>query len=205
MPRETWGELSGGTSGEMPGDPWDDAAGDAILADLPPGSVRAIVMHPDPVLRQICRPAGELTFLQLQALVGDLFATLYAAQGRGLAAPQIGRTRRAFVMDAGWKTGAPRPRALLEPVLLWQSTEMATAEELCLSIPGRPVAVARPVAVRIGWFDLDGRARAACLSGAEARIALHEMDHLDGRLILDADPAGPADPARTPGGEGRAP
>ena len=155
------------------------------LPRLPQGRVRPILIHPDPILRQSCRPAVGMAPSALRTLVADLFATVYAAQGRGLAAPQVGETRRVFVMDAGWKTGASCPRALIDPVLLWQSPEQADGVEQCLSIPDQPVTVTRPLAIRVGHVDLDGQPCTAELSGAEARIALHEMDHLDGRLIID--------------------
>lgn len=182
-----------------PGDPSGRAAGNPAqvptppgpgLPDLPQGRARPVLIHPDPILRQTCDPASDMAFPALRTLLADLFATLYAAQGRGLAAPQIGETRRVFVMDAGWKTGVSCPRALIDPVLLWQSPEQADGIEQCLSIPDRPVTVTRPLAIRVGYVDLDGQACSAALSGAEARIALHEMDHLDGRLIIDAPGAG---------------
>ena len=167
----------------------------------PPGRVRPVVLYPDPVLRTRCRPAGELKFPELEALVADLFATLYAAGGRGLAAPQIGVARRVFVMDPGWKDGTPAPLAVIEPALTPAGRRTAEAEELCLSIPGRPVRVRRPARVRMDFFDLAGVAQSLPLDGMAARIAQHEADHLDGVLILDPRPeaasaAPPAAPAR---------
>ena len=167
----------------------------------PPGRVRPVVLYPDSVLRTRCRPAGELKFPELEALVADLFATLYAAGGRGLAAPQIGVARRVFVMDPGWKDGAPAPLAVIEPALTPAGRRTAEAEELCLSIPGRPVRVRRPARVRLDFFDLAGVAQSLPLDGMAARIAQHEADHLDGVLILDPRPeaapaAPPAPPAR---------
>ncbi|WP_240558613.1 peptide deformylase [Paracoccus contaminans] len=155
------------------------------------GTVRAIMLHPDPVLRAVCAPAAALTAAQRRALVADLFATLYHAGGRGLAAPQIGVTRRVLVMDAGWKAGAPSPLAMFDPRIMWRSPLADEAEEMCLSIPGRPVRVRRAAAIRLAFADADGAGREIALDGAAARIAQHELDHLDGVLILDALPAGP--------------
>ncbi|MCQ0971251.1 peptide deformylase [Paracoccus sp. TK19116] len=149
------------------------------------GTVLPIVLYPDPILSARCEPAAEVSGPELQRLAADMLATMYAAPGRGLAGPQVGVLRRIFVMDAGWKDGAPSPLVLLDPEILWVSDETASAEEGCLSIPGRPVMVTRPEAIEIAWFDLDGSHKRRRMSGVEARIAQHEADHLDGRLILD--------------------
>lgn len=157
----------------------------ALPAGLPAGQVRPILIHPDPVLRDRCRPAGVMTGPELAQLAADLFATMYAAGGRGLAAPQLGVLRRVFVMDAGWKAGDPQPVVMLDPEILSRSDRVELLAELCLSIPGQPVEVARPVEVTMAWYDLQGRHQRQVLCGAEARIAQHEADHLEGRLILD--------------------
>ncbi|MFV0385107.1 peptide deformylase [Paracoccus sp. (in: a-proteobacteria)] len=149
------------------------------------GQVRAILIHPDPVLRGISQPAGYLNGTELACLAADLLATMYDAGGRGLAAPQIGILRRIFVMDAGWKEGAARPLVMLDPEILWTSDRHETGQEMCLSIPGQPVGVMRPVSAEIGWYDLSGTYHCADFTGIAARIALHEADHLDGRLIVD--------------------
>jgi peptide deformylase len=155
-----------------------------LTGDLASGKVREIVQYPDPRLLQHCDPAGYLAGDDLRGLVADLLATMYAAGGRGLAAPQIGVLRRMFVMDAGWKNGASDPQVMLDPEIMWRSAETETVDEQCLSIPDRPVAMTRPVAITMGWYDLNGRHQLRQLSGPDARIAQHEADHLDGRLIL---------------------
>ncbi|MDO5611678.1 MAG: peptide deformylase [Paracoccus sp. (in: a-proteobacteria)] len=152
---------------------------------LPPGKVRPIVMHPDPLLRSRAEPVGYLDGQALMELAGDLFATMYAAQGRGLAAPQIGVSRRAFVMDAGWKEGRPDPVLMLDPAIIMRSTVCDEAEEACLSIPGQPVMVSRPTGIEILFYDLNGMCISRALQGMPARIAQHEFDHLEGRLVLD--------------------
>lgn len=161
----------------------------AAPAPLPPGmtggQVLPILTYPDPLLRDRCQPAGVMKGPELAQLVADLFATMYAAGGRGLAAPQIGVLRRVFVMDAGWKAGTSRPMVMLDPEILSHSDRVEVRSELCLSIPGRPVDVARPVEIGIAWYDLDGHHLQRVLDGDDARIAQHEADHLDGRLILD--------------------
>lgn len=152
---------------------------------LPPGRVRPILLHPDPVLQQDCAPAGYLPGPALLQLAADLLATMYHAQGRGLAAPQIGVTRRIFVMDASWKAGEPAPQVLVDPEIIARPGAVETAEERCLSIPDYPVQVARSTLITLRWFDLLGRRHDTQMAGVDARIAQHEADHLDGRLIID--------------------
>lgn len=161
-----------------------------LTGDLAAGKVRPILLHPDPVLFTPCDAAGYLTRPELGELAADLLATMYAARGRGLAAPQVGISRRIFVMDAGWKDGLPDPLVMLDPEILWRSEDSGTEVESCLSIPDHPVSVTRPLAITIGWYDLQGHHQMRQLSGAAARIAQHEADHLDGHLILkDIPPA----------------
>lgn len=145
-------------------------------------AVLPLVLWPDPGLQAACDPVagGDAT-----GLVRDLFDTLYATGGRGLAAPQVGVTRRVFVMDAGWKDGVADPRAFVDPVIRAASDRMATGPEGCLSIPGITVEVARPEWVDLGWTSLDGTARTARFDGFEAVCVQHEIDHLDGIVTLD--------------------
>lgn len=156
-----------------------------LPAEMPRGHVQPILLYPDPVLSRRCAPAGYLPGPELVQLAADLLATMYHAEGRGLAAPQIGVLRRIFVMDAGWKRGAPEPLVMLDPEILTRAGPMEEAEERCLSIPDRPVMIHRATRIVIRWFDLRGHARDTELSSDAARIALHEADHLDGRLIVD--------------------
>ena len=161
-----------------------------LTGDLAAGKLRVILRHPDPVLTTRCDAAGYLSQPELRELAADLLATMYAAYGRGLAAPQVGISRRIFVMDAGWKDGRPDPQVMLDPEILWRSSQTGTEVETCLSAPDHPVSVTRPVAITIGWYDLQGCHHVRQMSGPAARIAQHEADHLDGRLILkDPDTA----------------
>lgn len=152
---------------------------------LPQGRVRPIVRYPDPVLASRCDPAGYLNGPELLQLAADLLATMYDAQGRGLAAPQIGVLRRIFVMDAAWKTGAPEPLIVVDPDIIRRYGPVEAVEEGCLSIPDQPVLMHRPAQIEMRWFDLTGHLKSADLAGDAARIAQHEADHLEGRLIVD--------------------
>ncbi|MEL6236142.1 MAG: peptide deformylase [Pseudomonadota bacterium] len=151
-------------------------------------TVRPILHWPDLRLAQSCAPASGAE--GLEALIEDLFETMYAAPGRGLAAPQIGVMLRVFVMDAGWRTGAPRPKAFVDPRVLWASTDRAPGQEACLSIPGISATVLRPGRIGLAAVDATGSEVMHLLDGAEARCAQHELDHLNGIVTFDrVDPA----------------
>jgi peptide deformylase len=143
-----------------------------------------IVRYPDPVLRQVCLPVHHIDE-DLRQLAADMLDTMYAAPGRGLAAPQIGIALRLFVMDPTWKDGIPAPRVCLNPEILAVSDDDATRDEGCLSIPGIPVRVTRPAEVTLRWTDLAGVVMEERLTGFAATVAQHELDHLNGRVILD--------------------
>ena len=146
-------------------------------------SVREVVLYPAEVLR---RPAEAVTAFDgnLRTLVADMFDTMYAARGVGLAAPQVGESRRVFVMDPQHDEEPIGPTALINPVIVRLSGEQ-TFEEGCLSIPGFAADVVRAESVRVEYRTVDGAAAALELSGYPAVIAQHEIDHLDGILFVD--------------------
>ena len=141
-----------------------------------------ILKWPDPRLSTVCDPVapGE----DLAGLIADMFQTMYAAPGRGLAAPQVGVLKRLFVMDCTWKEGEGSPLALINPRLLERSDTIETGEEGCLSIPGITTAIDRPDWVVVAWTGPDGAQHARRFEGFEARCAQHETDHLDGIVTL---------------------
>jgi len=145
-------------------------------------SVRPILHWPDPRLAQVCAPLGDAP---AEALVADLFDTMYAAPGRGLAAPQIGVLARVFVMDCGWKEGTKTPRACIDPEIVWTSDEVAVTGEGCLSIPGVTAEVTRPAAITLRYRTLTGETVEERLTGFEAICAQHEFDHLNGIVTFD--------------------
>ena len=147
-------------------------------------SLLPILLWPDPRLGCVCAPVEAFDDL-LRQRADDMLETMYAARGRGLAAPQVGILQRFFVMDADWKTGAPRPVIMVNPHVLSVGAELAVAEEGCLSIPRVLADVRRPVSVRLAWKDLDGSDQEADLTGFEATCAQHELDHLDGLVTFD--------------------
>lgn len=145
-------------------------------------SLLPLILWPDHRLSQICAPVGEENF---EAVVEDMFDTMYAENGRGLAGPQVGIMRRIFVMDVSWKSGNPTPEAFLDPVITVRENRQTFIEEGCLSIPGLMVPVERPIAVTLAWRGARGDMHMRDFDGLEARCIQHEIDHLNGLLTLD--------------------
>ena len=151
------------------------------------------ILHwPDPRLKTSCDQVEVFDPALLQQ-ARDMLDTMYAAEGRGLAAPQVGIMRRIFVMDAGWKVGKPDPRMFFNPSIVTKQpmdgwiapTGVAVNTEACLSIPGRAVRIARPAQVRLNWQDNSGRDCQGDFTGFEAVCVQHEIDHLNGILCID--------------------
>lgn len=144
-------------------------------------AVRPILTWPDDRLSTQCTPVTEPE----DALIADMFDTMYAANGRGLAAPQIGVLKRVFVMDCGWKEGEPAPLAMINPFIMAAERAEEIGPEGCLSIPGIMVSVSRPRAVTVQWTAPEGDIHMADFDGFEARCIQHEFDHLNGMVTFD--------------------
>lgn len=147
-------------------------------------TVRQILQWPDPALGETCVPVGKVT-IEIEALAQDMLETMYAAPGRGLAAPQVGVLKRLFVMDCTWKDGERDPCVFIDPKIVDASAEEAVNIEGCLSIPGVTAEVRRPAQVTLGWTDIAGKTCEAVFSGFAAACVQHEIDHLDGIVTLD--------------------
>lgn len=143
-----------------------------------------ILSWPDDRLSAVCAEVTEIT-PEVRDLAAQMLKAMYAAKGRGLAAPQVGVMQRLFVMDAGWKEGSPTPQVFVNPVVTALPGADVIQTEGCLSLRGVLADVTRPGAVSVTWTDLDGRARQAEFDGFEAACIQHEVDHLDGVLIFD--------------------
>ena len=149
-------------------------------------AIRDIVFMGDPVLR---RAAEEVETFddELRRLVRDMFETMYHADGIGLAAPQIGLSRRIVVVDLRERDDDDESHrvALVNPVVTWASEETAKQSEGCLSIPGLEEVVNRPVAVTVEGKDPDGNDVVIEAEDLFARALQHEIDHIDGILFVD--------------------
>jgi len=155
-----------------------------------------ILRWPDPRLSQVCAPVGAVTS-DVVTLSQKMLETMYAAPGRGLAAPQVGEMLRLFVMDTTWKEGAPTPMVFIDPAIVARSEIAAENTEGCLSIPGVSAQVTRPEWVELAWTTLEGLREQRRFDGFAAVCAQHELDHLDGIVTFDRlDPEARADAER---------
>ncbi|KFI31107.1 peptide deformylase [Haematobacter massiliensis] len=146
---------------------------------------RLILIHPDPRLRKVAEPVTEIT-PELAELADDMLVTMYEAPGLGLAAPQIGISKRLIVLDCVKEAEAePRPIAMFNPEILWSSEDRSIYEEGCLSIPDQYAEVERPAEVEVRWLDREGLVQQERFAGLWATCVQHEIDHLDGRLFID--------------------
>ncbi len=139
---------------------------------------------PDPVLRKVARAVTPADMDEVRALIPQMFATMYAAPGIGLAAPQIGRLLRLVVIDLAPEK-VPAPIVLINPEIVAASAETATAEEGCLSLPEQYAEVTRPARVKVRYQDEQGNRQEIEGEGLMAACLQHEIDHLNGVLFVD--------------------
>ncbi len=132
-----------------------------------------------PILRQKTVPVTKIT-KEIQKLVSDMEQTTKAAKGAGIAAPQVNRTERICIALIQRELVT-----LINPVILWRSTETEIMEEGCLSLPDIWLLIPRSTEVILTYKSIKGRKRELKLIGFDARVIQHELDHLDGILITD--------------------
>lgn len=152
-------------------------------------AIRQIVEVPDPRLRQISSPVEEVTD-EIRELVSDMFETMYAAPGIGLAAIQVGVPKRVLVIDLQEpeeEGGEPvrDPHVFINPEILQHSDQEVPYTEGCLSVPDQFAEVDRPDRIRARWLDIDGTPQEEDIEGLLATCLQHEMDHLNGVLFID--------------------
>jgi peptide deformylase len=145
--------------------------------------IRPIVKYGDGGLHQSAREVDAVT-QEILTLVDDMVATMYAAPGIGLAAPQVGVPLRVFVVDLSGGRDASALITMINPSFV-EREGMQLEEEGCLSVPGFNATVARPQRVVIKGLKRDGGEHQVEATGLLARAFQHEMDHLDGRLFVD--------------------
>ena len=144
-----------------------------------------IVTYPDPRLKEVCEPVGEVTD-EIRQFAADMLETMYEAPGVGLAAPQVGRNIRMLVMDPTVQKEEKNPRVLINPVLTLSGEEVVSEQEGCLSVPMNYRAdVKRMSKVHLSARDLDGNIIEEDLEEFPAIVIQHEFDHLDGVLFID--------------------
>ncbi len=150
----------------------------SAMAKLP------IIILPDPLLRQPSAPVERVDD-DLRRLIDDMLETMYDAPGVGLAAVQVGVPRRLLVLDVSDKDDEKRPIAMINPEIVSLGGEMRIHEEGCLSIPDVRIDIERPGTVTVRYIDRDGTRQEIIADGLLATAVQHEMDHLDGKLIID--------------------
>jgi peptide deformylase len=143
-----------------------------------------ILLAPDPRLRIRARPVTAADADRVRALVPRMLASMYAAPGIGLAAPQVGADLRLVVIDLQ-KEEQRSPLILINPEIVALSEEQATREEGCLSLPGQYAEVSRPARVRLRYLDTEGARREVEAEDLLSTCLQHEVDHLDGVLFVD--------------------
>ncbi len=165
----------------------DDAEREELEAELlerREAALAHVVQFGDPVLKSKASPVRDFG-PELRADVERMIGIMRDGMGVGLAATQLGVLRRLLVFQAGPDS---EPTALVNPEIEWLSDEVVVAEEGCLSLPRVSMDVERSLHARIGGRDVEGDEIVLEASGLEARVLQHEIDHLDGVLILDRAP-----------------
>lgn len=147
-------------------------------------AVREVLVAPDPRLKAKAKPVGKVDDA-VRALMDDMVETMYAANGIGLAAPQIGVSKRIVVMDLAREGEPAEPRKFVDPEIVWASEETVPCEEGCLSVPDQYAEVERPKQVRVRYRDENDKVQEIDCDGLLAVCIQHEMDHLEGVLFVD--------------------
>jgi peptide deformylase len=147
-------------------------------------TILPILTIPDPILRKVAAPVERIDD-ELRRLADDMLETMYGAPGIGLAAPQVGVSRRLVVLDVSAKEGEKAPLVLVNPEIVSLADESRVYEEGCLSIPDVKIEIERPAAVTVRYLDRDGNRQELAADGLLATAIQHEVDHLEGRLIID--------------------
>ena len=142
-----------------------------------------ILLHPDPRLKTVCTQVTNIDD-SIKKLCLDMIDTMYKYSGVGLAAPQVGILKRVVVMDCS-DDGEKNPTILINPEVIETSKEDSVFEEGCLSIPGFNEAIARPDKIELIWQDINGKEHADSPEGLLTVCIQHEIDHLDGKLMVD--------------------
>ena len=147
-------------------------------------SVKTILTEPNKLLRQVSEPVVSVGDSEKQ-LMDDMLETMYAANGIGLAAIQIGVPKRIIVMDISKDDKKKEPRYFVNPVIIKKDSLKATYEEGCLSVPNQFAEINRPSKCEVEYLDYNGKKKFLNAEGILATCIQHEMDHLEGILFID--------------------
>ena len=147
-------------------------------------SIKDIITIPDEILRKTSSPIEKIGKNE-KNLIKNLFDTMYASKGIGLAEIQIGVPKRIVVIDVSNKEQEKKPICLINPIIFKKSSETSVYEEGCLSIPNTFIEIERPKKVWIEYIDQNGKKNKIICDGLLSTCAQHEIQHCDGKLIID--------------------
>lgn len=147
-------------------------------------AVLPLVVAPDPRLKKKALPVERVDDT-IRKLMDDMVETMYAENGMGLAAPQVGISSRVIVMDIARKDEQPKIFKMANPEIIWESPEIKSYEEGCLSVPEHYAEVERPASIKLRFIDYENEIREIDADGVLAVCVQHEIDHLNGVLFID--------------------
>ena len=148
-------------------------------------TIKPIITVPNEVLKKISDPIEKIGVSE-KKLINDLFETMYNANGIGLAAVQVGILKRILVIDVSTNEEKKNPLCFINPVIKKISDETSIYEEGCLSIPDTFIEIERPKICEVEYIDLDGKIKNIKCDGLLSTCLQHEINHLDGKLIIDS-------------------
>jgi peptide deformylase len=157
---------------------------DAVPTYVTLMSILPIIETPDPRLKVKSTPVEQVDD-DLRRFMDDMLETMYAAPGIGLAAIQVGAPKRVLVIDLQETEGEKSPRFFVNPEIIWESDELATYNEGCLSVPDQYAEIDRPARIKVRYLDYNGKLHEDDMDGLLATCLQHEMDHLEGILFID--------------------
>lgn len=147
-------------------------------------AVLPILVAPHPALKKKCDPVESVT-QEIRSLMADMLETMYVAPGVGLAAPQVGVSKRVLVVDCARQDEDPAPIMMANPEVIWESDELGTYEEGCLSFPDQYADVRRPAECHVKYLDENNIEQTLKADGLLSTCVQHEIDHLDGIVFVD--------------------
>ena len=147
-------------------------------------SIKDIITVPDDTLKKISSPIENVGDKEKE-LIKDLFETMYNSNGIGLAAVQVGILKRILVIDISGKDEKKQPLSFINPVIKKISDETSVYEEGCLSIPNTFIEIERPKTCEVEFIDINGKVKNLKCDGLLSTCLQHEINHLDGKLIID--------------------
>ncbi|QCE33663.1 peptide deformylase [Acetobacteraceae bacterium] len=157
----------------------------SLLKNLDKSKLLPILIPPHPILHKRAEEVLPKDMEEIKKIIPAMFKTMYDAPGIGLAAPQIGISKRFYIMDLSRDEEAPDPKVLINPEIIEKSEKLSSREEGCLSLPQQFAEIIRPEKVKIRYQDLNGNIIEEEGEDLKAACFQHELDHLNGVLFVD--------------------